>query len=110
MDCVVPVRTAFWTGCTYLHFDRGTVWVKFGCMHWKLCFLCKVYEGFFVIGIIHHIKKFKIKTMYLSETCFMLCDIEHRGGTVFYTSSSHVWDITRHRLVVLRLLDLLTWR
>ena len=42
--------------------------------------------------------------MYHSEMCFMLCDIEHRGGAVFY-ASSHVWDITRCRLVVLRLLD-----
>jgi len=57
-----------------------------------------------VIGIIHQIKKFKIKTMYLTETCFMLCDIERRGWAVFYTLS-HMWDITHHRLAVLRLLD-----
>jgi len=47
--------------------------------------------------------------MYLGETCFMLCDIEHRGGAVFYTSSSLMWDITRHRLAVLGLLGPWRW-
>jgi hypothetical protein len=57
-----------------------------------------------MVGIIHHINKFKIKTMYVSEMCFNVCDIEHRGGAVFYTSSL-MWDITHCILVVLGLLD-----
>jgi len=40
-------------------FNHGTVWVKFGCIHCRLCFLCKVHKGFFMAGIIHHIRSSK---------------------------------------------------
>jgi hypothetical protein len=65
-------RLVYGVCCTHVHcllgglyvslrFNHGTVWVKYGFIHWKLCFLCKMYKGFFMVGIIYHIKKFKIK-------------------------------------------------
>jgi len=62
-----------------------------------------------MVGIIYHIKKFKIKTMNLVRCvlCYVTLSIEAEPS--YHTSLSLMWDIMHCRLVVLGLLDPCRW-